>query len=45
MKIHVTRCPKAGSGIPLKFGFAADGQPFCMSAYDPKRTNFVVLME
>src|SRR6516164_1326932 len=22
MKIHVTRCPKAGSGIPLKLGFA-----------------------
>jgi hypothetical protein len=27
MKIHVARCPKAGSGIPLKLGFA------------PKRTD------
>jgi hypothetical protein len=30
MKIHVTRCPKAGSGIPLKLGFAPKrtGGPF-----------------
>ena len=36
MKIHATRCPKAGSGIPLKLGFALKrtGGPFSGDVYD-----------
>jgi hypothetical protein len=41
MKIHVTRYPKAGSGIPLKLGFAPKriGRPFACPLLGVKRTS------